>query len=59
MLKLISDGTAKGTRLLDEDGNNLAAKATRIAVTISADSFVTVDVTYPLVSMDVDCVTSG
>ena len=51
-IRLISDGTAIGTKLLDADGHNLASKASRIVVTIEPDNVVVVNVTY--VAVDVD-----
>ena len=53
-LRLISDGTAIGTKLLDADGRNLASKASRIVVTIEPGEAVVVNVTY--VAVDVDMV---
>lgn len=51
-LRLISDGVAVGTRLLDADGHNLAAKASRIVVTVEPNELVVVNVTY--VNVDID-----
>lgn len=51
-LRLISDGTAIGTKLLDADGHDHASKASRIVITIEPNELVVVNVTYAAVNVD-------